>query len=249
MNIGRLTDEKTWKKHWSDKANVYISEEYSFHDYIKQEAKKIQPYGTCIELGGFPGKFSIFLKKYCNLNPTFLDFYINQDVIKDLFDFNGMQLEDVKFIQADIFSHVPVEQYDLVCSFGLIEHFTDLKEILKIHVKYMKPGGRLIIALPNFRGVNGLLQKFFDPENLAIHNLEIMDPVILKSTLEDIGMVEVNGGYYPSTAVWIENLNYRGVFLNVLVRVLSRIVNLGGALFGRKNKILSDSIFVSAKIG
>lgn len=248
MNNSRLTTEETWQKHWqSKKNNQFISDNYCFHDYIRHLVKKIQPDGTCIELGGFPGKFSIFFKKYCGLNPTLLDFYIDEIILRDLIEFNGLRLDDIKHIQADLFLHVPVERYDLVCSFGLIEHFTDIKEVINSHLKYMKPGALLIIALPNFRGVNGLLQRLFDPTNLAIHNLEIMSPFLLKNALMDIGMVDIQAVYYPTTAVWLENLDQRGIFVNVLVRILSRIVNFSGSIFGSQNKILSDSIFVSAR--
>jgi SAM-dependent methyltransferase len=248
MNENRLTTEETWRKHWMSKNHIqFISDSYCFHDFIQRAVKKIQPNGACIELGGFPGKFSIFFKKYCGLKPTLLDFHFDEAVLRDLIEFNGLQHEDIKCIQADLFSHVPVERYDMVCSFGLIEHFTDIKEVINSHIKYMKPGAVLIIALPNFRGVNGLLQKYFDPANLAIHNLEIMNPVLLANALADFGMVEIEAGYYPSTAVWLENLDQRGTFLNILIRVLSRLMSLSGKIFGMQSRMLSDSIFVSAR--
>jgi len=248
MNENRLTTEKTWRKHWTNKEHIqFISDSYSYHDFIKRAAEKLPPNGTCIELGGFPGKFSIFFKKYCALTPTLLDFYFDETILKSLIEFNGLLRDDIKCIQADLFTHVPVERYDMVCSFGLIEHFTDLKEVMDAHYKYMKPGAVLLIALPNFRGVNGLLQKYFDRDNLAIHNLEIMNPVLLENALADIGMTEIEVSYYPSTQVWLENLKQRGVFLNILIRVLNRLMSLSGKFFGRQNIWLSNSIMVLAR--
>jgi 2-polyprenyl-3-methyl-5-hydroxy-6-metoxy-1,4-benzoquinol methylase len=248
MSENRLTTQETWRKHWSRKGNIqFISDNYCYHDFIKRAVKKLPPNGTCIELGGFPGKFSIFLKKYCGLNPTLLDFHFEETTLKDLIEFNGLQYADIKCIQADFFTHVPVEQYDMVCSFGLIEHFTNLKEVMNMHVKYMKPGSVLLINLPNFRGINGLLQKYFDPENLAIHNLEIMNPVLLKDALTDIGLMEIEVNYYPSTQIWLENLEQRGIFMNILVRVLDRLVSCAGTIFGMQNKLLSNSITILAR--
>jgi SAM-dependent methyltransferase len=248
MSENRLTTQETWREHWSSKEHIqFISDSYCYHDFIKRAVEKLPPNGTCIELGGFPGKFSIFFKKYCGLNPTLLDFHFEETILKDLIEFNGLQYEDIKRIQADIFTHVPVEQYDMVCSFGLIEHFTDLKEVMNSHLKYMKPGAVLLIALPNFRGINGLLQKYFDPANLKIHNMEIMNPVLLKNTLTDIGMMEIEVSYYPSTQVWLENLKQRGLFLNILVRVLNRFMSYAGTIFGMQNKLLSNSIMILAR--
>jgi SAM-dependent methyltransferase len=248
MSENRLTTQETWQKHWSSKEHIqFISDSYCYHDFIKRAVEKLPPNGTCIELGGFPGKFSIFFKKYCELNPTLLDFHFEETILKDLIEFNGLQYEDIKRIQADIFTHVPVELYDMVCSFGLIEHFTDLKEVMNMHVKYMKPGAVLLISLPNFRGINGLLQKYFDPANLAIHNLEIMSPVLLKNSLADIGLMEIEVSYYPSTQIWLENLKQRGIFLNILVRVLNRLMSYSGTIFGKQNRLLSNTIMILAR--
>ena len=248
MNMGRLTTEDTWREHWTRKECIQlISDSYCYHDFIKHAIEKLPPNGSCIELGGFPGKFSIFLKKYCGLNPTLLDFHFDETILKALVEFNGLQQKDIKCIQADLFSHEPIEQYDMVCSFGLIEHFIDLKEVLQSHVKYLKSGAVLLIALPNFRGVNGVLQKYFDPANLIIHNIDILDPALLANALEEIGMVEIEASYYPSTQVWLEDLKHKGIFLNILIRVVNRLMGLSGKIFGMQNRMLSNSIIVSAR--
>lgn len=248
MSENRLTTQETWRNHWLINEHIQlISDSYCYHDFIKRAVKKLPPNATCIELGGFPGKFSIFFKKYCRLYPTLLDFHFEETTFKKLINFNGLQDEDIKYIQADFFTHAPDEYYDMVCSFGLIEHFTDLKEVMNMHVKYMKPGAVLLISLPNFRGINGLLQKYFDPANLAIHNLGIMNPVLLKNALTDIGLMEIEVSYYPSTQIWLEGLKQRGVFLNILVRVLNRLLIYAGRIFGMQNKLLSNSIMILAR--
>ena len=244
-----MTTEETWKKHWFNRNYIQnISEKYSYHDVISRLSKEYLPGKKCIELGGFPGYFSIYFKKYCGLQPTLIDFYFNKKIFEDIVNFNGIQSSDISCIQADIITHNPTEFYDLVTSFGLIEHFTDLREILMTHTKYMKPGAALLIALPNFRGINGLLQKYFDPANLSIHNLDVMDLKLLKNNLVDLGLSKIEVSYYPSTQVWLENSNQRGFFVNLIVRIVSKITNLSGLIFGKKNKILSNSIIVTARL-
>lgn len=244
----RMTTEDTWHKHWSgNKSLKYVSARFSFHDQIHLVVKQIPPGGTCIELGGFPGYFSIFFKKYCGLSPTLIDFYFDEDIFFKLIKLNGLSNSDIRCVQHDVLSHTPSERYDLVCSFGLVEHFTDLKAILDAHIKYMKPGATLLVSLPNFLGVNGLLQKIFDPENLAIHNLKVMDTVFLKNILADLDLFQVEVSYYPSTQVWIENLEQRGVFVNITIRVVNRLMSLLGKMFGKQNKMLSNSIVIKAR--
>jgi len=248
MNENRMTTEDTWRHHWSSKKYLqFISENYSYHDVIRHVTAHLPLGSKCIELGGFPGFFSIYFNKYCGLQPTLIDFYFDEKIFREIMDFNGLRASDVRCIQHDVFAHQPTELYDLVASFGLIEHFKDLKEILMAHTKYMKPGATLLIALPNFKGINGLLQKYFDPDNLSIHNLNMMNLRLLKKGLEELGLLQIEVSYYPSTQVWIENLAERGIALNVIVRVVSQLTAFAGMLFGIKNKMLSNSIIVTAR--
>jgi SAM-dependent methyltransferase len=248
MSKNGMTTKETWQKHWSERKYIqYVSENYSFHDVILRTSEKVASGGSCIELGGFPGYFSIFLKKYCGLHPTLIDFYFNEKIFKEIVNFNAIHESEICCIKEDIFKHSPTKFYDLVVSFGLVEHFTDLGEVFSAHIKYMKPGAILLITLPNFRGINGLLQKYFDPQNLAIHNLEIMNLRLLKDRLADLGLLEIEVSYYPSTQVWLENLAYRGLVVNLIVRVLTKAMALAGFLFGNENKIISNSIIVTAR--
>lgn len=45
-------------------------------------------------------------------------------------------------------------RFDVVASFGLIEHFDDLGEVLGWHVACARPGGRIVVTAPNFNHVN-----------------------------------------------------------------------------------------------
>lgn len=180
------------------------------------------------------------------MNVTLLDYIVDNSIVEKLFEKNELKNSDVKIIEADIFSYEPKDLYDLVCSFGLIEHFTDLQTILACHLKFMKPNAVLLITLPNFVGVNGWLQYLFDPENLAIHNLKIMDINLLKSALNDLGMKNIEVKYYPSTQVWLEGLNYRSLFLQILVRLVNKLVFILSKVFGKENKWFSNSIVITA---
>ena len=68
----------------------------------------------------------------------------------------------------------PQAGFDVVYSFGLVEHFDDPREIVSVHVNLARPGGKVLIAVPDYGGLYGHLQRRLDPENLALHNLRIM---------------------------------------------------------------------------
>lgn len=76
--------------------------------------------------------------------------------------------------QVDFWDFEPPVRYDLVLSLGFIEHFLDLEGAFRRHVDLLAPGGRLVLSVPNFQGVNRLLARFCDSDWLALHNLEAM---------------------------------------------------------------------------
>jgi SAM-dependent methyltransferase len=64
--------------------------------------------------------------------------------------------------------------FDVVYSSGLIEHFADPTEVVRQHLDLVRTGGTAVITVPDYRGIYGTLQRYFDIEILGIHNLDIM---------------------------------------------------------------------------
>lgn len=89
--------------------------------------------------------------------------------------------------EADVFAMEPLQR-DMVVSLGFIEHFDDLDAVFARHLEFVAPGGRLVIGVPNFRGVNGWLQKRADPEYLGLHNLEAMRPQLYRRLAAQHGL-------------------------------------------------------------
>jgi SAM-dependent methyltransferase len=91
---------------------------------------------------------------------------------------------------ADFFTFDPLER-DLVLSLGFIEHFDDLEEVFAGHVSFVAPGGRLVLGIPNFSGLNRLLQQWSDPAYLALHNLRAMDATLWQRLAAEHGLTPV----------------------------------------------------------
>lgn len=100
-----LTDRKFWLKYWENKKNlkIIIPENYILSDTLK-EIKKSKPFKNAIELGGFPGYYSIYLKKWLKVETTLLDYVIHPEIIEGVLKKNNLDNQDVFLIEADIFS-------------------------------------------------------------------------------------------------------------------------------------------------
>jgi 2-polyprenyl-3-methyl-5-hydroxy-6-metoxy-1,4-benzoquinol methylase len=98
---------------------------------------------------------------------------------------------------GDVFNATFSTQFDLVVSFGLIEHFADPVPVLKRHVSFTKPGGWVGVTVPNFATpfIQNRLIKRLWPETFDTHNLGIMKLDALHRALGDAGLHDVEVGY------------------------------------------------------
>lgn len=248
MKHFRLSTREDWLSHWQHSDLIrLIPEKFSYEDELKQVVAMLGGHCKAIELGGYPGNFSIYLTKYCGANATLLDFIVDRQVIERLLKINDLPSNAITLVEADVFSYQPAITYDLVCSFGFIEHFTDLEQVVANHLKFLKLGGLLLVTLPNFRGVNGVLQKIFDPKIIALHNLAIMDLTLLRTVLSRFKLKDIHVQYCASTQVWIEGCSRRSFFLRVIVRIVNKAVGLLAMVFGKRNRWFSNSIVILAK--
>ncbi|SDM84680.1 Cyclopropane fatty-acyl-phospholipid synthase [Daejeonella rubra] len=244
----QLTDRKFWTNYWESKPDLAISidKNYLFHQQLELIIKKnnIQ---TAIELGGFPGYYSIFLRKYLGVKTTLFDYFIHPDILKKVLTKNGLNKDDITVIESDLFQYKPIEKYDLVLSCGLIEHFKDTKDIIERHLEFLKPEGTLFITLPNFRGVNGWVQKTFDRDNYLKHNIDCMDPEFLKKTMEDIGLEVVRASYLGKYSVWLENKDQKSSLTKAFIKSIWFIGKVATTIIPFESKVLSPYIILEAK--
>ncbi len=243
-----LTDRDFWVKYWESKTDlsVVIPENYLFHRQLADIVKKDEV-KTAIELGGFPGYYAVFLKKYSKLEVTLLDYFVHQPITEQLLQTNGLAKDDIHIVETDLFKYTPEKQYDLVLSCGLIEHFNDTADIINRHIAFVKPGGTLFITLPNFKSVNGWFQKKFDKENYDKHNIDCMDPALLAEICEKAGLKEVKSAYFGQFSIWLENEKERSLIL----RLFKKIIWLTGKILTKiipfESKGLSPYIILTAK--
>lgn len=244
----QLTDRTFWKKYWESKKDlaVAIKPDYTFHQILRKLVKK-NHIKTAIELGGFPGYYAIYLNKYENVETTLFDFYVHTGILVDVLAVNNLSEKSIGVIEGDLFKYKPLKQYDLVLSCGLIEHFEDTKDIVKRHLAFLKPGGTLFITLPNFLGVNGWVQRNFDPENYSKHNVKSMQLDLLNRVCRELKLQNVKLNYFGKFSVWLENKQSK----SATAKILTKTIWLAGKFYTKivpaETKMLSPYIVLTAQ--
>lgn len=203
-----LTDTFTSKKFWDDKYEKFYHrtpKKILFQDLFE----KIIPQGNgkkCLEIGCFPGHFLMYFTKNLNYIPYGLDYTDHLQKMNNFFKQNGVN--NLTLFKDNFENFDPDEQFDLVCSFGFIEHFYDYQTVLKKHILLVKPGGYLIISCPNFTHFQVLLHRMVDIEELQKnHNFNAMDLDVWEEILEKNNMKILYHNYYRTMGFWSETNN------------------------------------------
>ena len=97
------------------------------------------------------------------------------------------------------------EQFDVVVSFGVAEHFQDTAECISAFSRFLKPGGIIITSIPNMVGMVGYTQKII---NRPIFDMHVpIDKETLLSAHEKASLKVLDCNYFMSTNFGICNLN------------------------------------------
>ena len=124
---------------------------------------------TALEIGGAPGGYLAFMHRGLGYDITVLDYSeLGCRMAKKNFEplaFLRLCLVGMCSKPAD-----RLPRFDLVFSLGLIEHFSEPEHVIQAHLRYLKPGGTLMIGCPNFLGVNRAIVKRLAPS--LLHSLD-----------------------------------------------------------------------------
>jgi len=109
----------------------------------------------------------------------------------------ALQGVPLRTVCEDLFqSSLAPESFDLVYSAGLVEHFDDTRAAVKEHFRLTKPGGRLVIIVPNFQGAQGRIWKRLAHPLWKVHR--VFGPEELAASFRAFGLSEVRTGYLGS---------------------------------------------------
>lgn len=159
--------------------------------------------GSAFEVGCYPGDYLIFLARELGYRPCGIDVtpFVETRLPERLAE---QGIAEHGLVRGSFFELDGAEQHDVVCSFGFVEHFDDVEDVLARHVRLVRPGGWLVVTCPNFRGLQHGLHWLLDRENLGRHVLPAMDLDRWARALTAQGMTLVRHGYEGTFEFWAE---------------------------------------------
>lgn len=174
-----ITNVQYWDQYW-DKNRLYTyninsPNFYSLHLIFLKVIKVMKK-----ELGGDKIKIidigcgNGMLLKYLAKEYDCLDIYgvENSQVVSIAQELNRALQLGCKIYKMDLMSgeiQKFYNKFDIVVSMGLIEHFINPFEPLKVMKNMLHKKGCLITVIPNFEGAFGMLWKLYDKQNYKYH--------------------------------------------------------------------------------
>jgi cyclopropane fatty-acyl-phospholipid synthase-like methyltransferase len=152
--------------------------------------------GDAIEIGCGSGNYMIYIAKEFGYRIDGLDYSNNMDYVRANLLHNGIR--DSELFHVDFFEFAPSKKYDLVLSGGFVEHFDDYEAVVQKHVEFLKPGGLVVIIVPNLTHIHKLLCGWFAPETLTVHRFPLMHRNVLRQTLERAGLKVLHCEYHKT---------------------------------------------------
>ncbi len=235
-----LTNKNYWNNNWKE---TKIKNKELFFDVIKRFLKEDKN-KTCVEIGCVPGRFLLTFNKIFKYKISGIDF-ADLRGMKRLFESNGVK--DYKVYQKDFLKFNPNEKFDVVSSFGFIEHFSDYDKIFRKHIALMKKGGTLILEMPNFNYLQGKMHKLLDNKNYARHNTCIMDLKIIKLLCEKYHLDVLYLNYYKTIDFWIDETDNPSKIKKWIFKTLRGGFKIVNFIISIPNKQTSPFIILIAK--
>lgn len=171
---------------------------------------------SCLEIGCYPGRYLPVLGSLGYiLNGIDLTPRVEID-LKPWLESLGHSVGTIK--NENVFDLTKTkDQYDLVVSFGFIEHFVNWEEVLSVHMGKVKPNGRLIVTAPNFRGLlQHTLHRLLDAKNLSRHYVPSMKPHKWAEIARSKGFEVEFEGYFGGYDFWVDEQARSKVQLKLL---------------------------------
>ena len=244
-----LTNESFWNAEWDrSRRNVRFYPYKPSFVHFHRLFKKYLPMGEKLffEVGCFPGQHLWYFSKYFGYTVSGIEFLEGKaEKIQMSLAEEGVM---AKVIRGDFFKFRSHQQYDIVASFGFVEHFGNTLPVVRKHCEMANPGGLVVITAPNHSSVvyNRLL-KLSGVDIYNAHNHMSLNMLI--SSVRQLRDVDVMASGYIGHL----GLGYTGGFVCRLPRVIRLVTRLMFFALGfvtqiiPDNKVLSQAMYVILK--
>jgi SAM-dependent methyltransferase len=229
-----LTDEAFWDAYWRDlKLPTAVDESHSGQSVrgILRVFKRFVPAGSgsrALEIGGAPGGYLAYVAQTFGHEAYAID---NSTVGcgKLTENFDRLKIPITVYCRDALTGDLSdLPRFDLVYSLGLIEHFSDPLPMIRRHVELAKPGGLVMLGLPNFLGISTPILKLTRPEMFSKHNLRTMDVRTWAPFERDLGLSVLFRGYvggWDPRIYAIRRNDIRSRLVNFPIRAAGRVMD------------------------
>lgn len=227
MRNFKMTEQEYWDNYWnaiSLPKEIKKTKKTLFINEILEIFDEYLPYNddlSILEIGGSPGQYLAYMYKNFGYEIHCLD-YSGIGCMKTKENL-GLLAIPVTVYQKDLFSQdLNLPLFDIIYSLGFIEHFLDPSSAVRKHCDLLKPGGILLMGVPNFLGIYKWFLQRLAPQLLSKHNLKIMDINNWKRFEDDFNLIPLFtgyvGGFEPSIFNRCEKKTVSNYFLLIMAK-------------------------------
>ena len=234
---GKVYWEKTWRG--TTKLPLPIDpRDATWRNYVNRELHKffagcvpsiVSRHGRILEIGCAYSAWLPYFAREFHLEPWGLD-YLDTGCAASREILRRANLPVDHVVCGDLFTPPAgmLGIFDLVISFGLVEHFLDTADCVRACSRFLKPHGVMITVIPNMHGATGLLQKLMSPSIFDKH--VPLDLEQLVHSHRAAHLIELHAAYLVPFNFGVVN---PGTFATPLIRtVISKCGNGITALIG-----------------
>jgi 2-polyprenyl-3-methyl-5-hydroxy-6-metoxy-1,4-benzoquinol methylase len=195
-----------------------------------------------LEIGAARSTWLPYFSREFGLQVTGIDYSeVGCEQARAILDAAGVE---GKVVWANLFAPPPelLGAFDVVVSFGVVEHFADTSDTLASFAHFLKPGGLLITSVPNLTGLSGWIQKRL---GRAIYDIHVpLDKGTLDMAHRRAGLQVRACGYFMSANFSVLNFSDcpAGFARKAATKLVSAITLLIWALESRGLRIRPNKL-------
>ena len=197
--------------------------------------------GQALEVGSAPGARSLAIYDRFGLEPHGLE-YSPAGVALQRANYRARGLPEHWVEQGDLFDGGLrarwAGRFDMVASYGFIEHFDNPSEVVGMHMELLRPGGVLAITVPHINEGTwyGRLVRRFNPGVYGMHNVSTCTLETFRQLFERLDCeIMFCGTLGGPDVTFVPDGRWRSRFVAAILRGLNIWTNrLNHLLLGRR---------------
>lgn len=180
MSEIRLTEEAYWTGRWTRNqrlprpvdptdGRLENAADLSWHRYFCRAFEGLPAGARLLEVGAARSRWLPYFRRQYGFAVTGLDYSeLGCRQAREVLAAAGVE---GLIVHGDLFHPPPalLGRFDVVVSFGVVEHFPDTAACLAACARILAPDGLMITTIPNMRGSVGLMQRWIDEDVYRTH--------------------------------------------------------------------------------